>query len=111
MEPFQLGTALERVDGDKAFLFSLIEEFFKTVDQEILDLKQALTLNDRAKFKADLHRLKGTAGNLGAYEVFSFIAETESNLSKNPESNLENVISELLHKIDAFKMAYQSVKV
>ncbi len=51
----------------------LIISFSKSLTEKILNLKQALDLNDVTKARALLHELKGTSGNLRVTDVYQAV--------------------------------------
>lgn len=107
---FNYENALERVDGDKEFLFGLIEEFFTYVNDELNNLKAAAREYDLPKFKSIIHTLKGTLGNLGAHDAFHFIAKTEHTLTGKQILHLENITNDIITMIEDFRAGYHATK-
>ncbi|GAB6097817.1 hypothetical protein JCM14469_40710 [Desulfatiferula olefinivorans] len=73
-------TGLNRVNGNKPLYLDLLREFHQENQDMIERLRHALS-HDNAAYAAQLlHSLKGTAGNIGATEVFQSIKALESSL-------------------------------
>jgi PAS domain S-box-containing protein len=67
--PIDLKTAIERLMGDVALLGELVEQFTANLPSQLDALKTALDQSDAETLRQEAHRLKGSAGNLGAKSI------------------------------------------
>jgi two-component system, sensor histidine kinase and response regulator len=61
--------ALDRVDGDEALLYELIEIFLEETPKHLSTLEQAINSNERNLIERIAHTLKGELGYLGLPEA------------------------------------------
>ena len=63
--PVRAAEALERIGGDKAFLFELIEIYCVEFGPKTKNLEKAIKANDFVAIRDIAHNLKGSSGSLG----------------------------------------------
>ena len=80
--PLDLEDALPRVDGDKAFLASLLELFEEDYAERAASLANALARGDLGAVSRLGHAIKGASANLG----LPFLRECASNLETSAKS-------------------------
>lgn len=74
---FDLQDALERVDGDRAFLQQLIEVFYAGLPGSLAKIHKALETNEGETLAEAAHALKGALGNLSAIRAHDYARALE----------------------------------
>ena len=92
-----INEALERIGGDKEFLFELLDEFAQQVDENLPLLKKAINDGDFDNIKLIAHSLRGAAGNLSINEMHQALTEIEALVSSRENAKM----ALFLDKIDA----------
>ena len=103
MQIFDKEGALDRVAGDKGFLFELFEIALEDSKERIQKITQAIDSNNFKELAETAHALKSAMGNVGAMTCHTCCFALE-NMGKT--SNIENAKTELnnlLAQIDLFK--------
>jgi HPt (histidine-containing phosphotransfer) domain-containing protein len=77
-EVLKIDEALERVGGDREFLFELLNEFIKQVDENLHALDASIKKADFDTTKLIAHKLRGSAGNLSASAMYRALSDIES---------------------------------
>ena len=67
--PIDFEKALKEFENDKDFLTEVLEEFIRTVGEQIPKIRQALVSKDADTLKQEAHSIKGGAANLTAREL------------------------------------------
>ncbi|MBF0502423.1 MAG: response regulator [Candidatus Riflebacteria bacterium] len=105
-------SALNRLNNNIRLFGNLIREFCDDNIGTAEDLRQAVTLRDYDKAKSILHSLKGTSGNIGAYQVLYAVRDIEKSINSACTGNLDdllNILGERLNKVisgaEAFRKA------
>ena len=62
--PIDLDSVLERLDGDRAFLYEMIEEFIAFASEQVNELHTAVEEHNVEKVEHISHSIKGAASNL-----------------------------------------------
>jgi signal transduction histidine kinase/CheY-like chemotaxis protein/HPt (histidine-containing phosphotransfer) domain-containing protein len=75
--PFDMERLLELADGDTAFVEELVALFLTDSRTTLEDMRTALSGEDLEATRRHAHKLKGSAGNLGAADIVSFAAQIE----------------------------------
>ena len=91
LPPFRISVALERVNGDRALLRSLIllfREHYQTAPRDLLQLQ---ALGKKSELARLAHTLKGVSGSLEANEAFRAAQALENALAENPDSDTESL--------------------
>jgi len=83
--PLDVENGLLEFDNDIAFYKELVYDFFEHVEKRILIMETALTENDTAILKNEVHAIKGGAANLDANDLFESASEMESIVSLRQE--------------------------
>lgn len=73
-------------DGDPEEEKALIELFITNAEETIEEIKQSMEDNNNQLWEQTVHRLKGSAGNLGAQALSEICAEAEKNSEKKEET-------------------------
>ena len=75
---FDQATFLASAGGDLDLLHELAQLFLDDCPQRLSALRDALARRDRSALESAAHTLKGSAGYIGAAEVFAAAAEVEA---------------------------------
>lgn len=75
--PFTMATVLEQCGGNNMVAGMVLEEFLNQVPTDLAEMEAALTGTDLLPASKAAHRLKGTAGVLGAKLLHPLCAEME----------------------------------
>ena len=75
--PFTMTTVLEQCGGNKMIAGAVLEEFLNQVPTDIGEMESSLASGDLLTASKAAHRLKGTAGVLGAVRLHPLCAEME----------------------------------
>jgi CheY-like chemotaxis protein len=68
-DPIDFEKALKEFENDRDFLTEVLEEFIRTVGEQLPKIRQALASKDTATLKEEAHSIKGGAANLTAREL------------------------------------------
>lgn len=68
-DPIDFEKALKEFENDREFLTEVLEEFIRTVGEQIPKIRQALASKDVDTLKQEAHSIKGRAANLTACEL------------------------------------------
>jgi HPt (histidine-containing phosphotransfer) domain-containing protein len=77
-EVFNIDEALERIGGDRDFLFELLNEFIKQMNESLPALGEAVKNADFDGIKIIAHKLRGSAGNLSVSGMYQALSEIET---------------------------------
>jgi HPt (histidine-containing phosphotransfer) domain-containing protein len=76
-EPFDCAAQLDRVEGDVELLADLIQIFLSDLPRQVDALRKAVGEQDFKGIEREAHRLRGSAGSLGAPGVSAAAARLE----------------------------------
>jgi two-component system sensor histidine kinase/response regulator len=76
--PLDLATALDRVDGDRAFLGEMVTLFLEESPRLIAQIRNALDVGDAESLIVPSHNLKNWAGNFVATSTLAALERLES---------------------------------
>ncbi|MDR3196427.1 MAG: Hpt domain-containing protein [Planctomycetaceae bacterium] len=84
--PFSLETLMEQCGGSKAVAETVLDEFLKQVPADTSEMESCLANGDLITVGKAAHRLKGTAGVLGAMKLHPLCAALElAGKQENPD--------------------------
>ena len=92
VEPIDIGTALDEFGGDKEFLMEVMDEFIQTIEEQMPQIRQAVSNKDSDTLKQEAHAIKGGAANLIANALANAAKELED---MGKSENFENSVSAL----------------
>lgn len=75
--PFTMATIMEQCGGSKSTAVMVLEEFLNQVPTDVGDMERSLASGDLLSASKAAHRLKGTAGVLGAVRLHPLCADME----------------------------------
>lgn len=86
----------------------LIELFLEESPQQLLALQSALRNADSAEVERRSHRLKGSAGSIGAMRLREICEGLESAARTSPERLAETADTEVAAELDALRKALET---
>lgn len=92
---FDLEVALERIGGDREFLFELLHELMGQMEENTESLEAAVKNGDFYNLKAIAHGLKGVASNLGADRVADYFNALEKKGTNQELEGAEELINQI----------------
>ena len=99
--PFTMATVLEQCGGSKSTAVMVLEEFLSQVPTDIGEMECCLASGDLLAAGKAAHRLKGTAGVLGAARLHPLCNEMEQSCKNSDAAKAAGVFVEL--KVEAKK--------
>jgi HPt (histidine-containing phosphotransfer) domain-containing protein len=88
----QLDKALERMMGDKSFLFMALKSMVKDFHSNEKLLSQKLKERDRSWLLVSLHNLKGISGHLAATSIYDATCIAEAHIKHDAYEQAEQQI-------------------
>jgi HPt (histidine-containing phosphotransfer) domain-containing protein len=76
--PMNVALALDRVDGDRAFLGEMVAMFLEESPGLMVQIRDAIAGGNAASLAAGAHNLKNWAGNLEAEATFAALTKLEA---------------------------------
>ena len=101
---FDREAALERVEGDLALYFELIDMFFESSSNEIGAIEEALRAEDAKLVGSRAHAIKSALGNLGAMTCFDLALEMEKAGKSGEISGVSGMLEKLKGEVESFKL-------
>lgn len=86
---WDMSEALERVDGDRAFLTEIVELFLACSDGLVTKLRESLATRNADAVRMAAHALKGSAAELSAREMQQAARRLEETTRKGDFSALD----------------------
>jgi two-component system sensor histidine kinase/response regulator len=93
--PVDLKAALDRFDGDREFLGSMLQEFLDSASGQLKTLEKAAKRGDAGLIEREAHSIKGAAGNLGAKPIADVSLKLELLGRKGDLSGADEVVTRL----------------
>jgi len=90
-----LEIALDRLDGDKEFLVELLNEMNDQMGPTLVDIEQAVALNDYDQLRAVAHGMKGASSNLGVDRIAAYFKKLEEMGVARSAAGAERVIEKI----------------
>ncbi|SDY75373.1 hybrid sensor histidine kinase/response regulator [Tindallia californiensis] len=84
-----ISEGVERFLGDEALFMQILEHTWKHWKEMNDKIKTAYQRKDNSLLKVQVHKIKGTSGNISANRLYHAAAELESNLLKNQLVHLD----------------------
>ena len=102
-EVLNIDDALERIGGDREFLFELLNEFVQQVDDNLPVLDKAIKIDDFENVKLIAHGLRGAAGNLSISGMHNALTEIEALAVAKGNSKMGLFLSKVYEEQSALK--------
>lgn len=99
---FDLADALERVDGDRAFLQQLIQVFYASSTDSLARIHQAIDSNNGEHLAEAAHALKGALGNLSALRSHDYAKTLELAGKNNDFESARAIVPRLEEAMNNF---------
>ncbi len=87
--------ALERIGGDKEFLFELLNEFISQMERDLPALSKAVEAGDFENIGLIAHSLRGAAGNLSVTTIYRALSEIESLVNEKRNDKMAPILEEV----------------
>jgi PAS domain S-box-containing protein len=81
-------------EGDAAFFIEVLASFATSLESEVAAILSALEASDRQAARAALHKLRGSASNLGALELAGLVRRLEDGLATGAETEIQRLCAE-----------------
>lgn len=112
--PINIATLMEQCGGMAAVANSVFDEFLTQVPVDVAEMDAKLAAGDLLAASKSAHRLKGTAGVLGAEKLYALCAAVELAGKESRGDDASHSLAELKVEaqrcIDAVPAARESVK-
>ena len=90
---------LQNVGGDRATFMLLVDIFERDTAEKLVQMRAALTQEDRAQLTFNTHAMKGTVGPTGADKLLQQLVELEA-ASRDPQGKFsEQTLDELEQQV------------
>lgn len=86
---------LKRLGKEKSFLLDLVNQFDKESDELVKDLKHAILRKNIKSVQDFGHKLKDTAGNLGALNLYRLAVRATRITTSTTSLDLDNLVTEI----------------
>ncbi|AZZ97967.1 PAS domain-containing hybrid sensor histidine kinase/response regulator [Pseudoalteromonas sp. R3] len=99
LEGIDIEAGVNRAAGNREVYFSLLEKFVKQQIEELINLKQAITIGNTELAEHILHALKGASANLSMTHLTNQCAALESQLHENrlDGTQIDNLLEYIRH--------------
>jgi HPt (histidine-containing phosphotransfer) domain-containing protein len=104
MQVFDKEGALDRVAGDKGFLFELFEIALEDSKERIEKIKAAIDTNNFKELAETAHALKSAMGNVGAMTCHAACFALERMGKSSDITNAKQELNNLFAQMDLFKI-------
>jgi len=98
--PFKIETLLEQCGGNKTISGVVLDEFIIQVANDLQEIESCMTSGDFIQVGKVGHRLKGTAGVLGAVKLHSLCAALEAAGKDGNKEEVTKICPELKAETD-----------
>jgi len=95
LDGIDIQSALSRLGGNQKLYQKLLVKFYKIHQHDIKAIRQAIDLGELEIAERLVHTIKGTAGNIGAHEVFTDAGALEAAFRGITHENVEPLIGQL----------------
>ncbi len=100
---FDWNGILDRVMGDGGLAKEILVDFLGDIPGHIAELKQALKADDKLLVQTLAHKIKGSAGNVGAVEVQSVALELEQSCENIDHERLQSLLDRIESELQQLK--------
>lgn len=108
--PFSLDTVLEQCGGKAEIAGMVLDEFLNQVPTDLGEMEKCLASNDLVMAGKAAHRLKGTAGVLGAVKLHPLCASMEMAGKEERAEDAAKIFEELKEEAQKCVEAVPSAK-
>ena len=88
-------TALDRLGGDREFLFELLHDLVDQLNEATQNLQNAVSSADYYNVRAISHGMKGAASNLGADRIAAYFSELEKKSLNEDLNDADDLIGKI----------------
>lgn len=102
MPPVEWDRAMTEFEGDREFIIHLLESFSQTFETSAETLTSHF--GDRSGvLRRNVHKLKGTAGNLYAFKLYNLAENWEKAILKNRKTDDNKRLEEIRLEVDRIR--------
>jgi signal transduction histidine kinase/CheY-like chemotaxis protein/HPt (histidine-containing phosphotransfer) domain-containing protein len=94
--------ALERLNGNISLYYELMEKFVRDHGDSYREISEALGRNDREHAQRVAHTIKGTAGNIGALDLFAVASGLERAMTAEDGKLLTGALEMFKRRLQSF---------
>ena len=95
-------------EGNEEFIHSIIHGFISEGEQLVEAMQTALSRSEYVTFKELAHTMKGSAGNIGAEELFQTCREISRRSHADLQDDAEDLLSQTRSRFNAVRQALNS---
>jgi CheY-like chemotaxis protein len=95
-----VATLLKLFDGDESSVLALLGVSIESIQADLLDLERSVTAMDMEAVAQSAHRLKGSAGSLGATRLLAASSSVEEAARKRPSDLMSPLLIALRKAVD-----------
>lgn len=93
--PFSMETLMEQCGGNSVIVGSVLDEFLNQVPTDLSEMESGMSGGDLLSSSKAAHRLKGTAGVMGAMKLHPLCAEMEQVCKAGSLADAQRIFAEL----------------
>ncbi|MDD4646153.1 MAG: Hpt domain-containing protein [Bacteroidales bacterium] len=106
-DPIQFDEILDRVSGNREFVYQMLEMFFQTRVERISVLRKTSDSHDYSRLADEAHKMKGLVGNLSIHIAFTKLKELEEAAELRNNLLIEKLINELEESISEAELYFK----
>jgi len=108
LQPVDMGTLLERVNGDAAFVHETMGIFLSDSTQKLENMRNCIKIGDHVGLEKLAHTVKGAASYLSAEQIKNLAFKLELAARKADFSRASPIFKDLVTAFDTLKDNYQT---
>ena len=94
--PINLEQLNQISEGDAAFEIEVLQVYIEDIAQRIGKLRDAIASNDWAEIMSEAHHLKGSSGNVGAFQIQMLAIQLEKLNHAQDSGKASEIIDDML---------------
>ncbi len=100
---FDESELLNRFQGDREFLYELVELFLDDYPKHVEDMRQAVRAGDRRSLQRSAHTLKGSIGNFSCSEAFRAVIRLEEGVESSDVKEAGPALADLEQALERLR--------
>jgi HPt (histidine-containing phosphotransfer) domain-containing protein len=108
--PVDVQAALERLDGDRAFLYEMLEEFMSFIPEQIAELHSASQEQNIKIVERVSHSIKGSAATLSIEPMHLLALRLEEMAAASDLSSAGDVIAQMENELTRLRAFMATLK-
>lgn len=101
VEILDINEFLERIQGDRALLWELLDIYIEDFQQKRELMHEALEKNDAHQVRNLAHALKGSSANISAHQLSAVLLELEKMGKNNTLAGADKLLVDMDKKLEA----------